>query len=887
MTTKPLAKAVLKWTALALSLLLVLIFLATWIINREPIQGKIKNAVAARTGKLLTFRHLDVALLPRPQLTLTGAAASVPGPVVADVRSVVVYPEILPLLRGRILIARVRLEDPEVVVKLSEEPGAESAEEARTSFAETRAEFESVMQQVRKVAPNFRGDILRGKLKLVGDGKQVSEIEDINASVMLVPRGFDLLIGADTARWGHVSVDGALLVLKHSIAVDDISISGGHSAIMGLSARLAWRKTPWLQITKGRAEISLEDVYDRRALLGSLRDALRDVKSMTGSIELSEMRFRGALLHPERWKLSTRGSVKGLYVSSLALPRPVRVQNGSFVATEKNLSFTDVRGTFLDSPVAGSVSADNVFGNEQSLDIAADGTIGPETVRWAGKTFGPSPWLAVRGPLSLSGVRLRWKSGARITLSGRASVGNGPALSVELRRTPRELRIDRLIVEDGKIGATLAITRKKDLLDVQFKGSLNQDTLNRLFERPPARLGWIRGDAHARILFDRPAESTGQGALEGADLVIPYLPGLPIAVQQINLRANRGVLTVNSGKFVWADIPVDVKGVVRASETGFSLDLDAGTGSIDMDRLKRQISAARAEEAVDENEAKSGRLPLRGVIRLYAVDFRYDRYVLKPFRADAQFLPDTVRLKLIQATACGISLGGTVQPFDPEVRFDLLPIAVPQQLEPVLDCLWKDSDRITGTFNMFGFLQAKGRGNNGLIRSLLGHVEFSAKDGRFYRYPLLARVLAFLNVTELLRGKLPDMGRDGFAYNSMFIKGDILNGRLVLREARVEGATLNLAAEGVIDFTDNTIDITILVAPFKTIEYILSHIPVVKHILANKLITVPVRLTGDLRNPDVTALSPEDIGQNLLDIMKKTLAIPFKVLDPLIHPGRK
>ena len=46
---------------------------------------------------------------------------------------------------------------------------------------------------------------------------------------------------------------------------------------------------------------------------------------------------------------------------------------------------------------------------------------------------------------------------------------------------------------------------------------------------------------------------------------------------------------------------------------------------------------------------------------------------------------------------------------------------------------------------------------------------------------------------------------------------------------------------------------------------------------------MPVRLTGDLNNPDITPLDPAAIGQNLLGIMRSILALPFKVLDPLLH----
>jgi hypothetical protein len=44
-----------------------------------------------------------------------------------------------------------------------------------------------------------------------------------------------------------------------------------------------------------------------------------------------------------------------------------------------------------------------------------------------------------------------------------------------------------------------------------------------------------------------------------------------------------------------------------------------------------------------------------------------------------------------------------------------------------------------------------------------------------------------------------------------------------------------------------------------------------------------VRFTGDVNDPDVIPLDPQAIGQNLLNIMKGILSLPFKIIDPFIH----
>jgi len=72
----------------------------------------------------------------------------------------------------------------------------------------------------------------------------------------------------------------------------------------------------------------------------------------------------------------------------------------------------------------------------------------------------------------------------------------------------------------------------------------------------------------------------------------------------------------------------------------------------------------------------------------------------------------------------------------------------------------------------------------------------------------------------------------------------------------------------------------------KTVDSIIKRIPLVGDILGGSLISVPVGVSGNLNEPKVTLLPPAAVGEGLLGIMKRTLEVPVKVIQPMI-PGKQ
>ena len=82
-------------------------------------------------------------------------------------------------------------------------------------------------------------------------------------------------------------------------------------------------------------------------------------------------------------------------------------------------------------------------------------------------------------------------------------------------------------------------------------------------------------------------------------------------------------------------------------------------------------------------------------------------------------------------------------------------------------------------------------------------------------------------------------------------------------------------------------DLIVLVAPFKTLDRIVAFIPLIGHILGGKLISIPFRAKGDLKDPDVTPLHPTAVGSEVLGILERTLKLPITIMQPVFSLGKK
>jgi hypothetical protein len=206
------------------------------------------------------------------------------------------------------------------------------------------------------------------------------------------------------------------------------------------------------------------------------------------------------------------------------------------------------------------------------------------------------------------------------------------------------------------------------------------------------------------------------------------------------------------------------------------------------------------------------------------------------------------------------------------------------QLDTSIACLTQQRVQITGKLDMDGAFSARGRLGT-LLEHMQGTFAATASNGHINKFDNLAAILKVVNVTQVIAGQLPDLNKGGMDYKSVKVKGRVEGRRIFFNELALDASALTLAAHGNVDYATGAMDVTVLVAPFKTVSWVIEHIPILRSILGGMLIAVPVAVHGTIDKPIVVPLGPQAVGSRLLDILGNTLKLPGDAINLVAPPA--
>lgn len=447
---------------------------------------------------------------------------------------------------------------------------------------------------------------------------------------------------------------------------------------------------------------------------------------------------------------------------------------------------------------------------------------------------------------------------------------HGPKVFVDALHEREELMIKQLVIRDAKSDASLSFHQKGREFDLTFNGTLLGATLDELFEKNEFLTGWIKGNLSTRIVLDQPFNSVAQGALQGAGLNYPWSGEGPMQIDTFSLNAKDNLFTIDSNLFVLGH-NLRAKGKVDFLLDGFMFDMDLFMNGFDLDQVMAKVRGKKGGEDF-------WGLPLKGMLRVESEYVKYGRFTWRPVRANIIFGHERISIELTKANLCAIETPGLLVISPKGLELSSKPRATNQDLHATLACL-SDTKEVSGHFSFNGDVAGKGDAE-ALAGSLKGTMEFEAKKGRIDRYGLLSKIFQVLSPMGILR--LPDLAKEGFPYYVIKASGNLQDGKITIKEALVDGAATDLVFNGEIDLIDRKIDAVVLVVPFRTIDRIINFIPLVRYVLAGRLVAIPVKVTGDLENPEVTPFSPSAVGAGLLDTVKRIFKLPFKIIQPLL-----
>jgi len=664
------------------------------------------------------------------------------------------------------------------------------------------------------------------------------------------------------------------------IAVKNLTGAVGQSSFSDVSALINLGETPDILVAGGKSSIVLGEIYSWLNSIEKLKAPLQEVRSLKGTVTLSSINLKGPLSQPEKWDYRLGGEIEKLAMDASIMPGPLALTAAKFEVNPEKILLQDSQVNFLDASLRVSAA---VNGWQQSQPIAEatfQGNLGPKVMEWSSARFHLPANLRIRAPLTISRARLGWGPKDGISFTGNWHWPGGPDASIDLLYTPEVLTVNRLLIADEGSQAEIGLKLQAMELRLDFNGKLRKATVDRILVKNEFLGGSIRGDFRSHFFIDAPTGSTAKGKLAGDDLDLALVAKLPLVLKNFSLEADKNIIRVQSAALSWEDRHVTLGGSVDFSAEAFLLDMDVAIDGLGWEKVKEVLKPeAQKTEAAQAGKRKFP--PLRGRIGFKTPYFTYEKLTWRPLHLEVAFLPEGVNVTIAEAEVCGILTPGSVMATPQGIMLNFHPRVVNQDFSSSMECLVGRSFAMSGTFNFHGQIRGQGQPQD-LVRSLQGPLELDLKDGRIYRESIIVRILAFLNLTDLLEKDRGDRTKGEMGYKTIKAKGELQSGKLSIQELHMDASVMQLVSQGEIDWVNQNIDVTAAVAPLKTVDWIVQRIPIVDYILEGTLISIPVRVHGNLNDPKIIPLDPSLIGSDLVGIMKRTLKFPFKLVQPLV-----
>src|SRR3990172_2658351 len=231
-------KKILLWLAGIVTVLLTAVtFLTPVYLNSASVKGGIEAAVSNKlSGGTMSYEKIDLSLFPRPHLSITKLKLHYPRTFRGTLQSLSVYPQLVPLLSGKLRFAKIRIEEPDFRIIL---PAAatESTTEA-PSVEEVKEDIRSVLRYLEAIGPGLIAEMDNGKFLLRRNHRDFLSLRNVTVHFNAPPRDMKFLVKASAEHWGDFALSMAYSFSEEKSEVRDLAISLGRSSLAVFSSYL-------------------------------------------------------------------------------------------------------------------------------------------------------------------------------------------------------------------------------------------------------------------------------------------------------------------------------------------------------------------------------------------------------------------------------------------------------------------------------------------------------------------------------------------------------------------------------------------------------------------------------------------------------------------------
>ena len=199
-------KKILLWFAGILGFLMVFILtlalFASRFIDAKYVKEKILANISQKVTGKVDFQRVDTSFFPRPRVTIHQAQLSLPEKAEGTIKSLKIYPALVPLFSGEVKIAKIQIESPDFLFSLpKKEP---------LSIAEIEEKVSHILNNLASNAPDLVILIKKGKVNLSRNNQKLLSFENIDSRIVFPPEELKLTVKCNSKFSKSISINGHL-----------------------------------------------------------------------------------------------------------------------------------------------------------------------------------------------------------------------------------------------------------------------------------------------------------------------------------------------------------------------------------------------------------------------------------------------------------------------------------------------------------------------------------------------------------------------------------------------------------------------------------------------------------------------------------------------------
>ncbi len=677
---------------------------------------------------------------------------------------------------------------------------------------------------------------------------------------------------------------GRIHYRQNHIQLRELTGTVGQSEFFIESGLLDWQDKPKIEIASARATVLMEQVYPLISAMEGPGKWLKKLDNVKGWLYIHSLTLKGPLKTPAAWQYQTDLQVEKLFLNAAFLPGPLKASEARLNVNTGGIRINKAKIKILDADFTMTGKSAGPVTDIRRFETTLSGTLGSQGMQYLYETLELPEDFLLRTPLTIQSGRALWEKGTGISFGGDMLFPDGPSVSIDVSYGPAKLNIRNLVMEDDTTRASFAMLAHEELVDLNFSGKFQKSTLDGIFVKNQFLDGWIEGNISARILPMLSFSTSAEGFLTGKNFPV-YGMAVPARIEDFSLHAEGQLLRFDSVRMVLDDNRLVMNGTADLSTEDPRFDVDISTENVNLDKILAFLKKSE-DTAVKNDDNDPWHFPVRGTAHLMWDSLKIGGYTWQPFQGEITVDPEGIRVTVENAKLCGISSPGVLRVKKDGIGLNFRLKAEKYDLNRSITCLTHKRVSAEGTFDLQGKIKGEGNWNN-LFERLEGPIVLSSAEGRVKQDPTLAQVLSVLSVTDIFKGKLPTLEKDGLPYDLIQIKANLKNGKIHMQEGLMNSPDINLVFHGDVDLLNEQLDLTMLASPFTLTDRLIKLIPVVGYILGGTLISVPVKIDGPLKDPKVRILPFSEMGSGIWGILKRTLETPVKIVEPLVGEDKK